>query len=106
MHDLERLYEEDGRHAEAESFYKRSLAIYEHSLGANDGRVAMNLSNLGELYRIIGRYKDAKALLKHPYATVHVLRRRVVPDHDPYVVCRARQNACSAALRARWRSWT
>ncbi len=50
MNDLARLYWQQGRYAEAEPLYKRSLAIQEKALGPDDPAVAMDLNNLALLY--------------------------------------------------------
>ena len=58
------LYEAQGRYADAEPLYKRSLAIREKALGPDHPDVATSLNNLAELYRAQGRYADAEPLYK------------------------------------------
>ena len=53
-----------GRYAEAEPLYKRSLATREKSLGPDHPDVAGSLNNLAELYQIQGRYAEAEPLYK------------------------------------------
>src|SRR3974390_617504 len=61
------LYQQ-GRYADAEPLYKRSLAILEKALGLNDPNVASLLNNLAELYEAQGRYADAEPILKSSLA--------------------------------------
>jgi tetratricopeptide (TPR) repeat protein len=50
------LYSDQGRYAEAEPLYKRSLAIREKAFGPDHTNVAVSLNNLAELYRAHGLY--------------------------------------------------
>ena len=54
------LYRDQGRYADAEPLYKRSLAIREKALGPDHPDVAMSLNNLAAFYRAQGRYADAE----------------------------------------------
>ena len=56
--------------------YRRSLAIYQKSLGLNHPYVATSLNNLAALYRAQGRYADAEPLYKRSLA---IVRKRSVP---------------------------
>jgi hypothetical protein len=47
--DLAGLYYKEGRYAEAEPLYKRSLAIKEKAFGPDHPDVELSLSNLAEL---------------------------------------------------------
>ncbi|MEI9476543.1 MAG: tetratricopeptide repeat protein [Deltaproteobacteria bacterium] len=51
-------------YAEAETLYKRSLAIREKSFGPNHPDVAASLGKLAELYITQGKYSEAESLLK------------------------------------------
>ena len=53
------LYSDQGRYAEAESLYKRSLAIREKAFGPEHPLVATSLNNLASLYRNQGRFEEA-----------------------------------------------
>src|SRR5262249_41239691 len=64
LNNLAELYRAQGRYADAEPLYKRSLAIREKALGADHPYVAVSLNSLAELYRIQGRYADAEPLYK------------------------------------------
>ncbi|MDW8369481.1 MAG: tetratricopeptide repeat protein, partial [Geminicoccaceae bacterium] len=55
---------EAGRTAEAAREFERVLELAERALGANDPRLAVDLNNLGEVYRRLGRYTEAAALLQ------------------------------------------
>ena len=56
------LYDAQGKYAEAEPLYKRSLKIWEKALGPEHPDVATSLSNLAELYRQIGKEDEAEIL--------------------------------------------
>jgi tetratricopeptide (TPR) repeat protein len=55
---------QQGRYAEAEPLYKRSLAIREKALGPDHPDVALSLNNLAGLYDNQGRYAEAEPLYK------------------------------------------
>jgi clan AA aspartic protease (TIGR02281 family) len=61
---LASLYHAQGRYAEAEPLYRRSLEIMEKTLGPNHPDVATILNNLAELYREQGRYAEAEPLYR------------------------------------------
>ena len=63
LNNLALLYQTRGRYAEAESHYKRSLAIVEKALGPQHPNVGTALINLAELYRAQGRNAEAEPLL-------------------------------------------
>ena len=62
LSNLASLYASQGRYAEAEPLYMRSLAIKEMQLGSDHPDVATNLNNLARLYESQGRYGDAESL--------------------------------------------
>jgi tetratricopeptide (TPR) repeat protein len=64
LNNLAALYGSEGRYSEAESLYKRSLAIREKALGADHPNVAGSLNNLAMLYRNQGRYSDALPIVQ------------------------------------------
>jgi tetratricopeptide (TPR) repeat protein/CHAT domain-containing protein len=72
------IYRAQGRHAEAEPLYKRSLAILEGALGANDPGVGITLNNLADLYRQQGRYPEAEPLYKR---ALGIREKALGPDH-------------------------
>jgi len=51
-----------GKYADAEPLYKRSLAIREKALGPEHPDVAASLNNLAELYRAQGKYAEAEVI--------------------------------------------
>ena len=59
LNNLAALYHDQGRYADAEPLYKRSLAIHEKSLGPDHPDVATSLNNLAELYQ-------AKVVMRMP----------------------------------------
>ena len=68
LNNLAVLYDDQGRYADAEPLYKRSLAIREKALGPDHPDVATSLNNLAELYDDQGRYADAEPLYKRSLA--------------------------------------
>ncbi len=58
------LYHRQGKYAEAEPLYKRSLAIREKALGPKHPDVATSLNNLELLYQVQGKYAEAEPLYK------------------------------------------
>jgi tetratricopeptide (TPR) repeat protein len=69
---------EQGRYAEAEPLYQRSLQIREQQLGADHPHVATSLNNLALLYRSQGCYGDAEPLFVRSLA---ISERRLGADH-------------------------
>jgi tetratricopeptide (TPR) repeat protein len=64
LDNLAQVYLFQGRYADAEPLFKRSLAIREKVLGSDHPNVAISLSDLAELYQAQGRYADAEPLFK------------------------------------------
>ncbi|MFB3092736.1 MAG: tetratricopeptide repeat protein [Dehalococcoidia bacterium] len=62
LRNLGALYQDQGKYAEAEPLFERSLAINEKALGSNHPRVATALENMTELYKKTGRLDEAKRL--------------------------------------------
>src|SRR5215831_4845386 len=54
----------EGRYAEADSVYKKSLAIWESTVGPEDPLVAQSLANRASLYRQIGEYHEAERIFQ------------------------------------------
>jgi hypothetical protein len=48
-----------GKHKEAEKLFRRSLAIWEKTLGPNHSTVAASLSNLSRFYTNQGKLSEA-----------------------------------------------
>ena len=65
LNNLALLYDNQGRYAEAEPLFRRSLAIYEKALDPDHPLVATTLNNLAGLYRAQGLYAEAEPLLRH-----------------------------------------
>jgi tetratricopeptide (TPR) repeat protein len=78
LNNLANLYHSQGRYAEAEPLYGRSLAIWEQQLGADHPAVATSLNNLAGLYRTQGRYAEAEPLYCRALA---ILFNRLGEDH-------------------------
>ncbi len=62
LNNLAALYRAQGKYAEAEPLYKRSLAIWEKALGPEHTLVAQSLENLAHLLRKTGRGNEAAKL--------------------------------------------
>ena len=59
LNNLALLYKAQGRYAEAEPLYQRSLAIREKALGPEHPAVATSLENYADLLRKTGRVSEA-----------------------------------------------
>ncbi len=59
LNNLALLYDDQGKYAEAEPLYKRSLAIRENALGSQHPDVAESLENYAALLRETGRGAEA-----------------------------------------------
>ena len=77
--NLAGLYRAQGKYAEAEPLYKRSLTILEKALGPDHPQVATSLNNLAALYRAQGKYAEAEPLYLETLET----RKRVLGDDHP-----------------------
>ena len=64
LNNLAELHRVQGKYAEAEPLYKRSLAILEKALGPEHPHVATSLNNLALLYNAQGKYAEAEPLYK------------------------------------------
>jgi CHAT domain-containing protein len=64
LNNLAGLYARQGRYADAEPLYKRSLVIKETAFGSEHPDVAITLNNLAELYLFQGRYANALSLVR------------------------------------------
>lgn len=78
LNNLALLYEARARDAEAEPFYKRSLAIDEKALGPEHPDVATSLNNLALIYDAQGRYGEAEPLYKRALA---IWEKALGPEH-------------------------
>ncbi len=59
LNNLATLYQAQGKYAEAEPLYQRSLAIWEKALGAEHPNVAAGLKDYADLLRKTGRGTEA-----------------------------------------------
>jgi CHAT domain-containing protein/tetratricopeptide (TPR) repeat protein len=66
--NLAALYRDQGRFADAEPLYKRSLEIREKTLGPDHPDIAASLNTLANLYQSQSRYDDAAPLYKRALA--------------------------------------
>jgi tetratricopeptide (TPR) repeat protein len=80
---LTNLYDDQGRYAEAELLYKRSLTIAEKTLGPDHPDVATSLNNLAALYRAQGRYAEAEPLSKR---SLTIIEKALGPDHPDVAI--------------------
>ena len=88
LNNLAALYQAQGRYADAEPLYKRSLAIWEKALVPTIPMLRQSLNNLAELYHNQGRYADAEPLYKRVLA---IAEKALGPDH-PNVATIAEQS--------------
>ena len=95
LNNLAVLYQRQGRYAEAEPLYKRSLAIREKALGPDHPDVGTALNNLAGSIDAQGRYAEAEPLYKRALA---IREKALGPDH-PDVGTLAQQPG-RAVLRA------
>ncbi len=78
LNNLAELYKAQGRYAEAEPLYKRSLVILKKVLGPEHPRVALGLNNLAGLYESQGRYAEAEPLYKR---SLVIGEKTLSPEH-------------------------
>ena len=78
LNNLAAFYLGQGRYAEAEPLYKRSLTIFEKALGPNHPDVATSLNNLAELYNKQSRYAEVEPLFKRSLA---IGEKALGPNH-------------------------
>ena len=76
--NLASFYDDQGRYAEAEPFYKRALAIREQVLGPHHPKTARILSNLAMHYVRKRNYKRAEPLLKR---ALRICEQKLEPGH-------------------------
>jgi tetratricopeptide (TPR) repeat protein len=79
LNNLAALYQTQGRYADAEPLYRRSLAIYEKVLGPEHPDVATSLNNLARLYEAQGRHADAEPLQRRSLAIREKVLGRALP---------------------------
>jgi CHAT domain-containing protein/tetratricopeptide (TPR) repeat protein len=68
LNSLAGVYLRQAKHAEAETLFKRALAIQEAKLGKDHPEVAATLSNLAVGYQEQGKYAEADALYRRALA--------------------------------------
>ena len=56
------VYAAEGKYAEAEPLYRRTIAIDEKAKGPEDASVALDDSNLASLFETEGKYSEAEPL--------------------------------------------
>ena len=78
LNNLALLYYAQGKYAEAEPLYQRSLAIWEKALGPEHPDVATSLNNLAALYRAQGKYAEAEPLYQRALA---IREKTLGPEH-------------------------
>ena len=78
LNNLAAVYDHQGRYAEAEPLYKRSLAMREKAIGPDNVSVAQLLNNLAVLYHNQARYTKTEPLYKR---SVAIYEKALGPDH-------------------------
>ena len=64
MNDLASLYQDQGKHVDAEPLYKEVLAGHQKALGLEHPNTLTSMNNLAFLYQDQGKYADAEPLYK------------------------------------------
>ena len=83
LYNLAVLYDAQGKYAEAEPLYNRSLAIKKKDLGPEFPQAALNLDNLADLYQDQGKYHEAEQLYKRALA---IDEKVLGPQHPELIV--------------------
>ncbi len=78
LNELALLFTDQGKYAEAEPFFQRSIAIYEKALGTEHPDVTIILNNLGLLYTDQGKYAEAEPLFQRSIA---IREKALGPEH-------------------------
>ena len=78
LNELGLVYDAQGRYAEAEPLYQRSMAIWEKALGPDHPDVGQSLNYLGLLYFGQGRYAEAEPLYQRALA---IWEKVLGPEH-------------------------
>ena len=79
LNNLAVLYRNQGKYAEAEPLYQRSLAIWEKALGKDHPDVATSLNNLAVLYHNQGKYAEAEPLYQRSLAIKEKALGKTIP---------------------------
>lgn len=78
LNNLARLYQDQGKFAEAEPLYQRTLAIAEKAQGPEHPDVAASLNNLAWLYHDRGKFAEIEPLYGRALA---ILEKALGPEH-------------------------
>lgn len=78
LNNLAETYRDQARNIEAESFYKRVLAMDEKALGPEHPSVASDLNNLANNFRVLGKYAEAELLYKR---ALKIWEKILGPEH-------------------------
>ena len=64
LNDAAVRFQAEGKYAEADDYYKESIAIWESTLGPEHPLVAQSLSNRASLYRLMGAFDEAERIFQ------------------------------------------
>ncbi len=78
LFQMANLYGDQGRYAEAEPLFVRSLSIQKQQLGNDHPSVSLSLNNLAALYRSQERYTEAESFF---LKAVSILQKQLPADH-------------------------
>jgi tetratricopeptide (TPR) repeat protein len=98
LHNLAKLYRDQGRYTDAEPLLKRSIAITQKVLGPDHPAVAESLDNLAGLYGDQGRHADALPLFKRSLA----IRVKALGSDHPDVAMSLTYLAASLSSQGRY----
>lgn len=79
--NLASLLQDTNRLAEAESLYRRALAIDEATYGPDHPHVAIDLSNLAQLLQVTDRSIEAEPLMRRALAVLLLFAQRTGHEH-------------------------
>ena len=82
LNNLAKLYQSQGRYAEAEPLYLQALELRKRLLGENHPSVAISLNNLAKLYNSQGKYEEAEPL----YLQALAIAEQALGENHPNTV--------------------
>ncbi len=84
LNNLATLYQEQGKYAQAEMLFMRAIAMWTHTPGLVNPRIAYSHNNLGSLYEEQGRYDNAEAMYQQAR---FISEQTLGPNHPLVATC-------------------